>query len=235
MMNGLTRWIHKYDKLLFVLGFLVLFFTRLQWWRDIIREATYQGKHTVDVERGLRLGIILFILREVCLFFSFFWAFFHSSLSPSVEIGTVWPPTQIDKVRPFGVPLLNSAILLSRGASLTWAHMSILISLKTESHISLAMTVVLGVIFTALQIMEYSSSHFTLADSIYGGTFYIATGLHGLHVLIGTLFIVTIWIRQISGHFRVSHHFGFEASAWYWHFVDVVWLFLFICIYWWGA
>ena len=232
--SGLSGWLHKFDKDLIILGLLLISLTIIQWWRDVRREATYLGKHTSKVENGLRLGMLLFIVSETSLFFSFFWAFFHSSLRPNIEIGSSWTPARLNTIDPFGVPLLNTTLLLSRGATITWAHISILSSCHTQAHVSFACTVLLGLVFTRLQVIEYTYSRFTMADSIYGRTFYLATGFHGVHVLVGTLFIVTIWGRHLLRHFSRTHHFGFEASAWYWHFVDVVWLFLFISIYWWG-
>ena len=233
--SGVARTIHIGTYQLITIGLLILFTTMFQWWRDVIREATLQGKHTDKVENGLRLGMFLFIMSEVLFFFSFFWAFFHSSLRPNVELGTNWPPSGLKPIRAFEVPLLNTVLLLSRGVTVTWVHIAILCSEFWQTQIAFLATVLLGLIFTLLQIMEYRFSSFTVADSVFGSTFYIATGFHGLHVLIGTLFLATIWTRSWNGHFRNGHHFGFEASAWYWHFVDVVWLFLFVCIYWWGS
>jgi len=234
LLSGLVGLITKYDKILIWLGIILLIGTIWQWWRDVTREATIQGKHTGKVEDRLRIGMLLFIVREVCFFFAFFWAYFHSSLSPNIEVGAKWPPVIIIAIRPFDVPLLNTTVLLSRGATITWAHMALLRSERFEVHISLGITISLGCLFTILQWIEYSFSTFSMADSVYGSTFFLATGFHGLHVVIGTLFIIAIWIRHMLGHFSRTHHFGFEGRAWYWHFVDVVWLFLFLCIYWWG-
>lgn len=233
--TGIIRTIHLGTNPLITLGVLLLSATMIQWWRDVSREATLQGKHTDKVENGLRLGMLLFIMSEVLFFFSFFWAFFHSSLSPNVELGTNWPPSGLKPIRAFEVPLLNTVLLLSRGVTVTWVHIAILCSEFWQTQLAFLGTVLLGLLFSLLQIMEYRFSSFTVADSVFGCTFYIATGFHGLHVLIGTLFLVTIWARSWYGHFRNGHHFGFEARAWYWHFVDVVWLFLFVSIYWWGS
>jgi len=235
ILAGLTSVIHKYDTLMVFLGLLVVLLTICQWWRDVSREATFQGKHTLKVENGLRLGILLFIISEVCLFFAFFWSFFHSSLRPTVEVGATWPPVWVESINPFGVPLLNTTVLLSRGATITWAHIALLRGKKGEASISLSLTVALGGFFTILQAAEYVYRPFTISDSVYGSTFFLATGFHGLHVLIGSLFIGVILFRHLMGHFSEVHHFGFEGRAWYWHFVDVVWLFLFICVYWWGC
>nr|YP_010393897.1 cytochrome c oxidase subunit III [Coscinasterias acutispina]UPY85819.1 cytochrome c oxidase subunit 3 [Coscinasterias acutispina] len=235
MTSGLVLWFHTNSTALFILGTILLVLTIINWWRDIIREATFQGFHTIPVSNGLRYGMVLFITSEVCFFFAFFWAFFHSSLAPTVELGVSWPPTGITPINPFLVPLLNTAVLLSSGVTVTWAHHSILSGNRTEALQSLSLTVLLGIYFTILQAWEYFDSPFTIADSVYGSTFFMATGFHGLHVLIGTAFLAVCLLRLSNFHFSNHHHFGFEAASWYWHFVDVVWLFLYICIYWWGS
>uniref|UniRef100_UPI0030E20BB4 cytochrome c oxidase subunit III n=1 Tax=Henricia sanguinolenta TaxID=72675 RepID=UPI0030E20BB4 len=235
MTSGLILWFHTSNNNLLLIGGLLLILTITLWWRDVIREATFQGSHTSQVEAGLRYGMILFITSEVCFFFAFFWAFFHSSLAPTAELGVSWPPTGINPINPFLVPLLNTAVLLSSGVTVTWAHHSILSNNRNEAIQSLLLTVLLGLYFTALQAWEYIDSPFTIADSVYGSTFFVATGFHGFHVLIGTTFLFICLSRLTTFHFSNNHHFGFEAAAWYWHFVDVVWLFLYICIYWWGS
>nr|NP_150622.1 cytochrome oxidase subunit 3 [Pagurus longicarpus]AAF63426.1 cytochrome oxidase subunit 3 [Pagurus longicarpus] len=233
--TGLVKWFHQFNMDLLILGVLTTILTMIQWWRDVTREATYQGLHTKIVVNGLRWGMILFILSEVLFFFSFFWAFFHSSLSPTVEIGMLWPPKGVDPFNPFQIPLLNTIILLSSGATVTWAHHAIMEGNHKQSLQSLTLTVVLGLYFTALQAFEYIEAPFTIADSVFGATFFVATGFHGLHVIIGTTFLMVCLLRLYKCHFSSNHHFGFEAAAWYWHFVDVVWLFLYIFIYWWGG
>lgn len=205
-----------------------------QWWRDISRERTFQGFHSKQVVIGLKWGIILFITSEVFFFISFFWTFFHSSLAPVIEIGLIWPPTGIKIFDPFKIPLLNTIILLTSGISVTWAHHSLINKNYSQTYQRLIITVLLGIYFTALQGLEYYSATFNIADSIYGSIFFLATGFHGLHVLIGSIFLLTCLIRHLNFHFSPTHHFGFEAAAWYWHFVDIVWLFLYLSIYWWG-
>nr|QXP43467.1 cytochrome c oxidase subunit III [Camptoloma vanata] len=234
LMMGMIKWFHNFNMNLLILGYFIIILTMYQWWRDICREGTFQGKHTILVTKGLRWGMILFIISEVFFFLSFFWAFFHSSLAPNIEIGIMWPPTGIMPFNPFQIPLLNTIILISSGVSVTWAHHALMENNNTQMTQSLFITIILGIYFTILQAYEYLEASFTIADSIYGSTFFMATGFHGLHVIIGTLFLLICLIRHLNNHFSNNHHFGFEAAAWYWHFVDVVWLFLYISIYWWG-
>ena len=232
---GAVVYFHYNQIYLLVLGILFMVVCLGIWLKDVIRESTFQGQHTKIAVTGLKFGFLLFIISEVLFFFSFFWAFFHSSLSPAVEIGIMWPPMGIDPLNPFSVPLLNTAILLSSGATVTWAHYNIIQGIKSEAVMALLVTVFLGMVFTGLQIFEYVEASFCIADSVYGSTFFVATGFHGFHVIIGTIFLLVCLIRLNNSHFTRSHHVGFEVASWYWHFVDVVWLFLYVCIYWWGC
>lgn len=232
---GAVVYFHYSQLILVLLGLILIISCMIAWLKDVIRESTFQGHHTKIAVLGLKIGFLLFIVSEVLFFFSFFWAFFHSSLSPSVEIGVIWPPIGIDPLNPFSVPLLNTAILLSSGATVTWAHHSIVSGNKNDAVQGLTLTVILGLLFTALQAMEYIEAPFCIADSVYGTTFFVATGFHGFHVIVGTIFLFICLLRLSLSHFTRSHHFGFEAASWYWHFVDVVWLFLYVCIYWWGC
>nr|APX40634.1 cytochrome c oxidase subunit 3 [Colaspidema barbarum] len=234
-MMGLIKWFHFYNNNLLLLGLLSVSLIMYQWWRDIIRESTYQGLHTMKVTLGLRWGMILFITSEVFFFISFFWGFFHNSLAPSIEIGLMWPPKGIQTFNPIEIPLLNTLILLTSGLTVTWAHHSLMENNYNQTLQGLFLTVILGLHFTMLQAYEYMEATFTIADSVYGSSFFMATGFHGLHVIIGTTFLLVCLIRHYMNHFSSTHHFGFEAAAWYWHFVDVVWLFLYISIYWWGS
>nr|QIV24788.1 cytochrome c oxidase subunit III [Analophus parallelus] len=234
-MVGLIKWFHMYSSDLLFLGFTVTGLIMYQWWRDIVREATFQGLHTYNVTLGLRWGMILFITSEVFFFISFFWGFFHNSLSPSIELGLNWPPKGITPFNPIEIPLLNTLILLTSGLTVTWAHHGLMENNYKQALQGLLFTVVLGGYFTALQAYEYLESPFTIADAAYGSSFFMATGFHGIHVIIGTTFLLVCLIRHWFNHFSCTHHFGFEAAAWYWHFVDVVWLFLYISIYWWGS
>nr|QNJ33321.1 cytochrome c oxidase subunit III [Anomophysis sp. ASCT00116655] len=235
IMIGLIKWFHLYDHNLLLLGLSITALIMYQWWRDIVREGTYQGLHTHNVTLGLRWGMILFITSEIFFFISFFWGFFHNSLSPSVELGMNWPPKGIQPFNPIEIPLLNTMILLTSGLTVTWAHHSLMENNRKQGMQGLFLTVILGGYFTILQGYEYLESTFTIADAAYGSSFFMATGFHGLHVIIGTTFLLVCLIRQWLNHFSSTHHFGFEAAAWYWHFVDVVWLFLYISVYWWGS
>jgi len=232
---GLIKIFIYYDVDLLFISFMFLLIVALTWWRDVVRERTFQGFHSRIVLRGLIWGIILFIVREVFFFFSFFWGFFHSRLRPSIELGSQWPPIGIYSFNPFQVPLLNTIILLSSGVRITWCHQIILNENWEGAKFSLIITWILGVYFLFLQGFEYYISSFRIRDSVFGSTFFIATGFHGFHVIVGTLFLFVIWLRFVKNHFSRRHHFGFEAAAWYWHFVDVVWLFLFSVVYWWGT
>nr|YP_011017663.1 cytochrome c oxidase subunit 3 [Centroceras gasparrinii]WQF69486.1 cytochrome c oxidase subunit 3 [Centroceras gasparrinii] len=234
---GAVSYFHafKSGSLTLLVGFLSLLSVMFLWWRDVVREATFEGHHTGIVQRGLRYGVILFIVSEVLFFFAFFWAFFHSSVSPSIDIGATWPPKGIITLSPWDIPSLNTLILLLSGCTVTWTHHAIVANNRKQALLSLILTISLAVIFTTLQAYEYNVADFRLSDGIYGSTFYLATGFHGFHVFVGTVSLISCFFRLQNFQFTQQHHFGFESSAWYWHFVDVVWLFLFVSIYWWGG
>nr|YP_010582966.1 cytochrome c oxidase subunit III [Vatana ogromna]UGN61412.1 cytochrome c oxidase subunit III [Vatana ogromna] len=233
-LSGMVMWFNNLNMSSMMLGYMIIFMTMIQWWRDITREASYQGVHTMKVITSMKLGMMMFILSEVMFFLSFFWAFFHSSLSPTMEIGMKWPPMGILTFNPMNIPMLNTMILLSSGITITWAHNSLINKNYNMINKAMLMTIFLGLYFSVLQLYEYIESPFCMSDSIYGSTFFLATGFHGLHVMIGTIFIMVSAKRNLNLHMSKNHHVGFEASAWYWHFVDVVWLFLYMSIYWWG-
>jgi len=237
MTSGGVLYMHKFvgGGQLLLTGFVTLLYVMYTWWRDIIREATFEEQHSFSVQRGLRLGMILFIVSEIMFFFAFFWAFFHSSLSPTFNVGGVWPPEAIQTIQTSGIPLTNTFFLLSSGATVTWAHHALIVRAKKQAIISLILTIILAVVFTGLQGLEYVEAPFTITDSVFGSCFYMATGFHGFHVFIGTCSLLVSLLRIIYNHFTATHHFGFESAAWYWHFVDVVWLFLFVTVYWWGG
>ena len=214
------------------IGFALVLATMFMWWRDIIREAEYQGHHTSIVQIGMRYGMMLFIASEVMFFVAFFWAFFDRALYPN---DGVWPPEGIITFAPFDLPLINTLVLLLSGCTVTWAHHALQHGNRRDFMAGLGITVLLGMLFTGLQALEYSHAPFGFTDGVYPSVFYMATGFHGFHVLVGTLFLAVCWVRGRAGHFTQTQHFGFEAAAWYWHFVDVVWLFLFAAIYWWGS
>lgn len=203
------------------------------WWRDVIRESLLQGAHTFEIQNNLKLRIILFIFREVIFFIGFFWAFLHASLSPTIEIGLIWPPISVNPLNPFRIPFLNTLVLLRSGVTVTWRHHSLINNLNSKPR--LLGTVVLGAYFSLLQAYEYIESSFSIRDSVFGRTFFIGTGFHGFHVLVGSLFLLICFLRKLEDHFSNHHLIGFEIRIWYWHFVDVVWLFLFSVIYWWGV
>jgi len=194
-------------------------------------ESTYLGSHTTRVQSGLRLGILLFIASEIFFFFGFFWAYLHCALSPSVELGSTWPPPGIIPLDAFSLPLLNTVVLLCSGLTITWSHASLKAGWVSSCFSSLATTVLLGLFFTLLQGFEYYNCSYTIADSVYGSTFYLATGFHGVHVILGSLFLRISLPRVLLSHYSPTRHLGFEFACWYWHFVDVVWILLFFVIY----
>jgi len=227
---GIGRWVT-------LLGFLGVFYVMFRWWGDVIGESR-AGAHSDVVSKGLRVGMALFITSEVFFFFAFFWAFFWGALYPPETMATSWPPEGVAPPPTWSIPFLNTMILLLSGATVTWAHHAIKEDDQKTAAKALAITVALGLIFTGFQIYEYYEQiheGFTLQDGIFGSAFYMATGFHGLHVQIGTIFLLVCTIRAYYLTFRPHKHVGFEAAAWYWHFVDVVWLFLFVWVYWWGG
>jgi len=216
-------------------GLLCVILSMSLWFRDVISEGTYLGNHTLAVQKGLNMGVVLFIVSEGLFFLGIFWAYFHSSLSPTVELGAHWPPMGIEAINPFELPALNTVLLLSSGVTVTYAHHSLIQGNRSGALYGTALTIVLALVFTAFQGVEYTVSSFTISDGTFGSCFYFGTGFHGIHVMIGTAFIaVGLW-RILAYHVTDNHHLGFEASILYWHFVDVVWLFLYISVYYWGS
>jgi cytochrome c oxidase subunit 3 len=227
---------------LFGAGSLGVLYTMLSWWTDVVREATYEGHHTRVVQLHHRYGMIMFIASEVMFFVAWFWAYFDASLYPNDPMqyarseltGGHWPPAGIETFDPWHLPLLNTLILLTSGTTVTWAHHALLHNDRHGLKIGLWLTIALGFVFTCVQAYEYSHAAFGFSGHIYGATFFMATGFHGAHVIIGTIFLAVCLLRAYKGHFTAEQHLGFEFAAWYWHFVDVVWLFLFAAIYVWG-
>ncbi len=238
MFGGFVMWLHDHAAGAYVgiAGVIAVLFTMFSWWVDVIREA-HQGDHTPVVQLHLRYGMILFIATEVMFFVAWFWAYFNAALfPPEVEaVGGTWPPAGMHVLDPFSWPLFNTMILLCSGTTITWAHHSLITGDRRGLINGLWLTVLLGLLFTCVQVYEYAHAPFGFKDNIYTSTFFMATGFHGFHVLIGTIFLIVCLVRAYKGHFTPRQHFGFEAAAWYWHFVDVVWLFLFLCIYVWGG
>lgn len=235
VITNMVLWVNiKLSIFSFLFSLVVLLSIMFLWWKDVSMESVV-GYHTHKLELSLRVGMMLFILSEVFFFISFFWAFYDSSLSPTVELGLMWPPKGICPLSVYSVPLLNTIILLTSGITVTWAHHSLMNNYYSKTLVSLSVTVVLGVYFLSMQWLEYNEAIFSIRDGAYGRTFFIATGFHGMHVIVGTTFLFYVLVMMLKGVLTFSHHFSFEAAAWYWHFVDVVWLILFISVYWWGS
>lgn len=233
--TGMVFYVHGYGQVLLWMGVVFLFLVAAGWWRDVIREAL-DNHHTGIVQQGIRFGMVFFIVSEFMFFFAFFWSFFDASLFPDKAIGGVWPPKNIEPIDPFHLPYVNTLILLLSATSLTWAHEAVKHVGQNKAVLQgLLITVCLGLIFSCVQAMEYVHAAFTLKDGIYGSNFYMLTGFHGVHVIIGTLFLGVCFFRAMQQQFKTDHHLGLDAAAWYWHFVDVVWLFLFVFVYWWGS
>lgn len=228
---------HNFNNayILNIISLLLVISSMFFWFRDIISEGSLLGNHTLAVQRGINLGVILFIVSEALFFLGIFWAFFHSALTPTVELGAQWPPLGIEPVNPFELPLLNTAILLSSGATVTYAHHSLIHGGRSGACYGLIVTALLAIIFTIFQDIEYDVSSFTISDGAFGTCFFFGTGFHGFHVIIGTIFLLVALWRIFAYHLTDQHHSGFEGGILYWHFVDVVWLFLYISIYYWGS
>nr|QYJ56380.1 cytochrome c oxidase subunit 3 [Sacculina sp. 'Beibu Gulf'] len=213
---------------------LMLLFNTYLWWRDVNRESSFMGCHTSVVMNMVLMGMVLFIVSEIFFFFSFFWETLHSMLSLGVEFSFYWPPKGIKFFSASSVPLLNTIILLSSGITATYSHFLLLNKIFNKSLMYLVYSIVLGCYFTFLQGFEYYEASFTMADSVFGSIFFILTGFHGLHVILGTLFLFVSLFRFISFFTTSNHNLNFEMALWYWHFVDVVWLFLFLILYIWS-
>lgn len=241
--TGAVMLFHGFESAstLLYLGLTVILAIMFVWWRDVIRESTHLGYHTIPVLRGLRMGVVLFIVSEIMFFFAFFWAFFHASIAPNVDLGGVWPPVGINILNPLHIPLLNTFILLISGIFVTLSHHALcvpqskIINTYEISVLSLLATLILAIEFTLWQLFEYAEATFYINDGVYGSTFYLTTGFHGFHVFIGTIFLTVSFLRLLGAQLLMTHHFGYEAAIWYWHFVDVVWLFSYVFVYCWSA
>ena len=231
--GGIHYFHDRSDKWGLLAGLVLLLITMFGWWRDVVREARAGQAHTPEVRHGLRLGMALFIASEVMFFAGFFWAFFHFSLKVAPMV-TRWPPVGIEVLDTWHIPFVNTLILMSSGLTLTRAHHALLVGHRPQTARWLGLTIALGLIFLSLQVHEYGQALFAFTDGIYPSVFYMATGFHGFHVFVGVTFLSVCLIRSLNGDFTPERHLGFEAAAWYWHFVDVVWVFLFVWVYWWG-
>jgi len=236
MATGGVWYMHEGVPWVLLAGVGLLLVTFVGWWRDVIREAQRDAAHTPPVQLGLRMGMVLFIASEVMFFFAFFWAYFNASVPfLSFAAAKTWPPEGITPLETWGIPFLNTLILLTSGATVTYAHHAMRAGDRKGTTRALLLTVALGFTFLGLQAHEYASAAFGFTDGIYPSVFYMATGFHGFHVFVGACFLTICLLRVRAGHFTAEQHVGLEAAAWYWHFVDVVWLFLFTCVYWWGS
>jgi cytochrome c oxidase subunit 3 len=229
---GGVLYMHGYNwgGLILTLGFVLIVSTMVLWWSDVIHESVYEGKHTREVQRGLRIGMFLFIISEVMFFGAFFWGFFYSGINPSIEI-LFFPPSDLFRLSAVGVPLLNTGLLLSSGGAVTYAHHALLIGRFRHTFEALFQSVVLGFIFIYFQAFEYLETPFFISDGVFGSSFFLLTGFHGFHVVVGLVFIFICLERLKAQGFSKDHHIAFEAALWYWHFVDVIWLFLFLTAY----
>lgn len=239
MLFGAVLWMDRQGPYMFWIGVAGVLYTMYGWWSDVVHESR-EGDHTPVVRIGLRYGFILFIISEVMFFSAWFWSFFKHALYPmgpeSPAIDAVWPPEGIVTFDPWHLPLINTLVLLCSGAALTWAHHALVHeNNRTDARNGLILAVALGILFTFFQAYEYSHAAFGLGGNIYGANFFMLTGFHGAHVIIGTIFLAVCLLRLIYGDFTPTQHVGFETAAWYWHFVDVVWLFLFASVYVWGS
>jgi len=235
--SGLAFYMHRitYGGYILVLGFFILLMCAFFWFSDIIRESTFLGFHALVVRKGLVNGFLLFITSEVMLFFGFFWAFFHSSLCPSTEFGLIWPPHLLSLIPIFDYPLFNTFLLIISGFAVTWLHCGIAMGSMKDSIDGFFLTIILGLFFIILQGMEYYEASFNITDSVYGSVFYMLTGLHGCHVIIGVVFLFVCFLRLLNNHFLRNHYLGLVCAIWYWHFVDGVWILLYLALYCWGS
>ena len=235
-LGGVT-YMHGYqvgNSLLFF-GFFSLLGVFFFWWRDVVREGTFEFHHSKVVVDNLCSGMFLFIISEIMFFSPFLCSFLYIGFNAPSSIGGCWPPVGIHPMNPFGVPLLNTILLASSGATITWAHFCIKIGLKEQTFFALSATIFLALIFTGFQYKEYISSTFSITDTVFGSSFFMLTGLHGFHVIVGTTFLIVCLIRLFFDHFKLGSHLGFDFAAWYWHFVDIVWFLLYIIVYYWAT
>ena len=235
--TGLAFTLHRVENGTTILTFsiLILIIAAFFWFNEIIEEATFLGYHTKVVRYGIKLGFWLFLVSEMMLFFGFFWALFHSAMVPAEEIGVMWPPYGLKPIYSFGYPLFNTLLLISSGVAVTWAHKGMSLSSYKESLDGLFITLLLGAFFVFLQVKEYYHASFNINDGIYSSTFFMLTGLHGCHVIIGVVLLFVCFLRILSNHFLNNHYAGYVFAIWYWHFVDIVWIVVFLTVYVWAT
>lgn len=242
MAVGGIMWMQDYTPWVFFIGLVGVLYTMFVWWADVVKEAN-SGDHTPVVQMHHRYGMMLFIASEIMFFVAWFWGYFDGffrtddvqQFARVAATGGHWPINGVELFDPWHLPLFNTLLLLTSGTTVTWAHHAILENDRDGVKWGLFLTVLLGALFTVVQIIEYASAGFSFAGNIYGATFFMATGFHGFHVFIGTIFLIVCLVRLLNGDFTAKQHIGFEFAAWYWHFVDVVWLFLFASVYVWGS
>lgn len=232
---GVVVIVRCFDVYPFLISLLVLLYSSFLWGRDIHREGCYSGNHNFEVTLGFKVGMVLFILSECFFFLGIFWGYFHLAELPAVEVGGVWPSFGVAPFDPKGVPFLNTILLVSSGVSVTWCHHSMEKGEYKIRVVSLVFTLLLGLFFTCLQGLEYYIASFTFSCSCYSSVYFMGTGFHGLHVIIGRALLMICLFRFYFLHIRPNHRVGFECSVWYWHFVDVVWFCLYLIFYWWGV
>nr|ATJ03306.1 cytochrome c oxidase subunit III [Bemisia tabaci] len=232
--TSITKFILTSSSLMSVFFVLISVLIMIQWWRDVMRESLYEGSRSLKINYIIGSGMIFFIISEVCLFVSFFWMYFYYSLSPDMETGSIWPPFKMTRMSFMDIPLLNTMILLMSGFFITWAHYSLTMNSFKNSSINLMMSILLGMYFLVIQGYEYMNSSISFNDSVFGNSFFILTGFHGLHVMIGLIFLIVMMSQLIEKKFSLMNLSGLEYSIWYWHFVDIVWLCLYLTVYWWG-
>jgi len=235
--SSLVATMHNFEGgvLVLSLALVALVSTMAFWFRDVISEGTFLGNHTLAVQKGINMGVVLFIVSEALFFVAVFWAYFHSALSPTVELGAQWPPMGIEPINAFELPLLNTVLLLASGITITYAHHSIIQGNRNGALFGAVITLILAAVFTAFQGVEYAVAPFTISDGAFGSCFYFGTGFHGFHVIIGTIFLGVGFFRLLAYHLTENHHLGLEGGILYWHFVDIVWLVLYISVYYWGS
>nr|DBA43512.1 TPA_asm: COX3 [Bombus citrinus] len=231
LLMSLISWIYLNNFMFSMFNLLTFLMSMMMWFRDIIRESTFQGYHSFYITSMMKFSMILLIISELFFFISFFWTFFHNSMSPSIEINSFWPPKMIKFFNPLEIPLMNSITLILSGLTVTLSHYNMLNNNMKSSMLNLILTISLGTYFNLMQIFEYSNSFFCINDSIYGSIFFLSTGFHGTHVMIGTLMLSYSLLRMYKNHFSPIHHINYELSIWYWHFVDVIWLFIYMFYY----